>query len=131
MNYLVRRNHRKRVVILFLFTTFPFFFIQSAGTLPPLTVNDIASNLACQCGCNMLVSACEGAMSCHWAGQAKETIQTMINKGKSKEAIIGYFVSLYGEKVLASPTKRGFNLAAWIIPLLSFLLGGFLITRLI
>lgn len=38
------------------------------------------------------------------------------NQGQSRDQIIGYFVGQYGEKMLSSPPKNGFNLIAWVVP---------------
>ena len=48
----------------------------------------------------------------------------MIETGQSKEDIIQYFVSTKGERILAAPTKKGFNLTAWILPFLAIILGA-------
>jgi cytochrome c-type biogenesis protein CcmH len=72
----------------------------------------------------MLVSACEGAMECGAADRIKAQVMERLNMGQSKEEIIGYFVSRYGEKVLSAPTKKGFNLTAWVLPFLVVVSGG-------
>ena len=47
--------------------------------------------------------------------------------GKSQQEILDYFVAKYGEQVLASPPKRGFNLVVWILPFAAILGGGVVI----
>jgi len=89
-----------------------------------VTVGEITQELTCTCGCNMLVSACEGAMECSAADRIKAQVMEKLNRGQSKEEIIGYFVNLYGEKILSAPTKRGFNLTAWILPFFAIISGG-------
>lgn len=98
-----------------------FSLISSTSAL---TVDDVSRSLICQCGCNMLVSACEGAMACSSADQMKVLIGQKIDQGWSKEQITGYFVAQYGEKVRAAPTKRGFNLTAWILPFVAIIAGA-------
>ena len=34
------------------------------------------------------------------------------------------FVAEYGEVVLAAPTKKGFNLTAWVLPFVMLVVGG-------
>jgi cytochrome c-type biogenesis protein CcmH len=102
------------VVTLFLFRTSPAF---------PVTVGEIAQELTCTCGCNMLVSACEGTMECGAAAGIKDQIVTKLNSGQSKEEIIAFFVNQYGEKILSAPTKQGFNLTAWILPFAAVIIG--------
>lgn len=88
------------------------------------TVDEITQELTCTCGCNMVVSACEGAMECSAANQIKAQVMEMLNQGKSKEEILRSFVSRHGEKILSAPTKKGFNLTAWVFPFFAILLGG-------
>jgi cytochrome c-type biogenesis protein CcmH len=87
------------------------------------TVDEIAQELICTCGCNMLVSACEGTMECTAAADIKDQILAKMNSGQSKEQIIASFVSRHGEKILSSPTKRGFNLTAWVLPFVAIIAG--------
>ena len=89
----------------------------------PATVGDIAQELTCTCGCNMVVSACEGTMDCGAAADIKNQIVEKLDSGQSKEEIIAFFVSRHGEKILSAPTKRGFNLTAWVLPFAAFIFG--------
>lgn len=89
-----------------------------------LTVSEITKDLACTCGCNMVVSACEGTMECGPAKQITDEAARLINEGRSKNEIIRYFVQTKGERILAAPTKKGFNLTAWILPFFAIALGG-------
>jgi cytochrome c-type biogenesis protein CcmH len=87
------------------------------------TVDDIAQELTCPCGCNMLVSACEGTMECGPAANIKNEIMAKLNAGMSKEQIIDSFIGRHGEKILSAPTTRGFNLTAWVLPFVAVLFG--------
>ena len=51
-------------------------------------------------------------------------IEQEIAGGQSEPQIIQSFVDQYGEQVLASPPKRGFNLVAWLLPFAVILVGG-------
>jgi cytochrome c-type biogenesis protein CcmH len=51
-------------------------------------------------------------------------INQKIDEGQSAEQITQFFVAQYGEQVLASPPKKGFNLVAWILPFAALLFGG-------
>ncbi|MFQ5911748.1 MAG: cytochrome c-type biogenesis protein CcmH [Nitrospinota bacterium] len=96
-----------------------FFWV--AGRPRALTLEEVARDLICLCGCGKVLSVCEME---GWAVPAKRLIEEQIAQGKDKAAILAYFVEQYGEKVLAAPTKRGFNLLAWILPFLAILVGG-------
>jgi len=46
-----------------------------------------------------------------------------LSQGEPPDKIMQYFVARYGEQVLASPSKQGFNLTAWLLPLAALLVG--------
>ena len=87
------------------------------------TQMEIEEMLVCQDSCGMLVSACENSTAEYMRGIVKERL----TKGEGKEEILQYFVGIYGEKVLAAPPARKFNILAWVTPFLAVLAGGLLI----
>ena len=101
-----------------------FMWIFTASHTLATTVGEIAQGLTCTCGCNMVVGACEGSMECTVAKQITGEVSNLLAKGQTKDEIIRYFVEKNGERILAAPTKRGFNLTAWIMPFLALILGG-------
>ncbi len=94
-----------------------------AGRANAATVSDISKQFVCQCGCTMILSNCS-----HAECMVRDTMTTLIEQklaqGQSEEQIIQSFVDQYGEQVLASPPKRGFNLTVWILPFAAILGGG-------
>jgi cytochrome c-type biogenesis protein CcmH len=50
------------------------------------------------------------------ADEIRRDIRKMLGAGKSEREILDYYVSVYGERILASPAARGFNLLAWLLP---------------
>lgn len=87
------------------------------------TVDEVAAELACSCGCGMTAANCthEG---CSGATAMKQEIDRLLQEGRDKEEILAAFVSRYGEQVLAAPPKRGFNLTAWLLPFAAIGAGG-------
>lgn len=83
-------------------------------------VDEISANLMCQCGCTMVLSTCE----CGTADQLRGEIRSMLDKGKTKDDIVNYYIGKYGDKVLAAPKAEGFNLSAYITPFAVILAGG-------
>jgi cytochrome c-type biogenesis protein CcmH len=61
------------------------------------------------------------------AGQWQELIRQKIAQGVPKNEIMQYFINIGGEEVLASPPKRGFTLAVWLLPAFALLNGAGLI----
>lgn len=111
------------IILRFLLLSF-ILFLNSSPEASGTTIGEITQALTCTCGCNMVVGACEGAMECSSARAITEEVTRLVSKGKSRDQIIKYFVEKYGEKILSAPTKKGFNLTAWILPFLSIVLGG-------
>ena len=68
---------------------------------------------------------------CCWAGtvydldhnpEMEEQIKTFIDQGKSEQEIINHYVDLYGERILAIPIAKGFNIMVWVAPIIVGLL---------
>ena len=95
-------------------------FTISTTAMAALVSGDVEKELMCQCGCTMVVNVCD----CDTANQIRAVISEKISQGQSKEEILAYFVGQYGEKVLAAPTKKGFNLTVWVLPFVAIAAGG-------
>ena len=116
-------NLKLRLSIVLLLIGIIPFTIASADTL---TIDEVANELICQCGCSMVLSECNHAI-CESREEMKLLIGDQIDQGNSKQQIIQSFVDLYGEQVLSSPSRRGFNLIVWIVPFVLLFIGGALI----
>ncbi len=101
----------------------PAVALAAAG---PGDVDGIASELVCQCGCNMVLNQCNHA-ECSSRDGMLASITKQLDTGRTKQQIVAGFVAQYGEKVLSAPTKEGFNLTAWITPFAALLTGAVLI----
>ncbi|MDP2729459.1 MAG: cytochrome c-type biogenesis protein CcmH [Dehalococcoidales bacterium] len=101
------------------------FMILSASPVMAnsVTVSDIDNELICQCGCTAVLSNCTHG-ECMVRDSMTTVIKQKIDDGQSKEQIVQFFVAQYGEQVLASPPKQGFNLVAWLLPFAAILAGG-------
>jgi cytochrome c-type biogenesis protein CcmH len=58
------------------------------------------------------------------AKEMRNLVRELVQQGKSPKEIQDYFVSRYGEFVLLSPPKRGFNLLVWVLPFLAIGVGA-------
>lgn len=94
-------------------------------TAMAITVNDVAGEFICNCGCNQNLTACE--MDC--GKQLRGFIKAQIDKGMGKEQIMRYMKVNFSEALLAAPEKSGFNWVAWITPFAVVILGGVFIER--
>ena len=102
-----------------------FLALPAANTYAA-TVEDVANQLICQCGCTQVLSKCAEPV-CATRESMKTEIRLQLGEGRTQQEIIQSFVAQYGEKVLASPSKTGFNLTVWIAPIAALLLGGVVI----
>ncbi len=48
--------------------------------------------------------------------QMRDLILKKLRQGESKDEILQYFASRYGERIMAKPKKKGFNLMLWFFP---------------
>jgi cytochrome c-type biogenesis protein CcmH len=79
----------------------------------PNDVNRVARQLYCPVCPNTPLDVCETQACKDW----RELIRTKLSEGASDRQIIDYFVAQYGQRVLAQPPAKGFNLLVWLIPL--------------
>lgn len=83
------------------------------------TLNELENEVMCPvCGTTLSQSDSPAAE------QIKQFIRTAIARGDTKGEIEDALVRNYGEQILASPPKHGFNLLAWVLPLVGIGLGG-------
>jgi cytochrome c-type biogenesis protein CcmH len=77
---------------------------------------DIEDEVMClECGTALNVSTSEVA------DQEREFIAGLIAEGKTKAEIKAALVDEYGPRVLAEPEDDGFQLTAWVVPVLAAL----------
>ncbi len=117
----MRPEYLKTAVLIILVS----LFLPTAGLA--LTLTEMEAEIMCDCGCTMVLNTCK----CGRAADMKGDIGAMIKQGKSKQEIISSFVSQYGEIILSAPTRKGFNLVAYIAPMTAFLLGVMVVVYLI
>lgn len=71
--------------------------------------------LTCQCGCGLTVHSCNH-VQCPSAIPLRQEIRAQMELGLDSEGVLAHFEEKFGEKILSSPTMRGFNLTAWVMP---------------
>ncbi len=98
----------------FLFLTLPIYAATSNE------VREVAKAFMCNCGCNKMLPVCD--MQC--GKNLRGVITKKIDAGWSKDKVVNSMVNNYNEQILAAPTKKGFNLIAWITPFVVWGLAG-------
>jgi len=106
---------------------------QSPTPLPPLgpikvtddQVNAVAKTLYCPVCENIPLDVCPTQACAQW----RDLIRLKLSEGWQKEQIRQYFAQVYGDRVLSEPPKEGLNLLVYILPPVIFLVGLFLVYR--
>ena len=82
-------------------------------------VNRVAKQLYCPVCPNTPLDVCETKACEDWRAQ----IRDQLSRGWTDQQVIDYFVSQYGERVLAEPQRKGFTSLVWFLPLTVALIG--------
>lgn len=89
----------------------------------------VATTILCDCGCHpQSVHDC----ACGRAAEMRGEIQARIEGGETGDQVISAYVAEHGEVIRVAPLARGFNLVAWLGPLVGFFgaaLGLMLVVR--
>jgi len=95
----------------------------SGGSEPPRTlderVHEIGAGLRCPVCLNLSVADSPSKL----AGEMRTEIATQLQDGRSPEEIRAFFIDRYGEWILLSPPRHGWNLLPWAVPIVG-LMGG-------
>jgi cytochrome c-type biogenesis protein CcmH len=86
----------------------------AAAAAPRASLPDIEDEVMClECGTALNVSTSDVAE------QERDFIAGLIAQGRTKPEIKAALVDEYGPRVLAEPQDDGFQLTAWVVPLLA------------
>lgn len=85
--------------------------------------SELINELMCPSDCVETLAICQMPE----AVQMRGFVKAKVAEGWSKQKIVDNLVEQYGERILAAPTKQGFNLTAWLTPFAAILGGGALI----
>jgi cytochrome c-type biogenesis protein CcmH len=104
--------------------------VLAQGATPPAPVtadevNRVAKQLYCPVCENIPLDVCPTQACIQW----RATIREKLEEGWTDQQILDYFVTQYGERVLARPSTRGLNILVWVIPPAALALGAFFLWR--
>lgn len=84
-------------------------------------VNEISNSLLCP--------VCQGQSvaqsNSNLANDMRQVIRKKLQEGQTRDEIVAYFVSTYGETILGAPPAKGANWLLWILPGLTIVFGLF------
>jgi cytochrome c-type biogenesis protein CcmH len=89
----------------------------AAAAVPQTTLSEIESEVMCPV-CGTLLELAESPE----AQREKVFVARLIASGKSKQQIKDALVAQYGSAVLALPRGSGFDLSAYLVPVIAFLI---------
>tara|TARA_B100001750_G_C15490408_1_gene590947 strand:- start:275 stop:700 length:426 start_codon:yes stop_codon:yes gene_type:complete len=92
-----------------------FLTIILIGTLSADKKSELISDIE-----QSLMATCcwSGTVYDHGNKEMEIEIAGMVQSGKTKTEILDYFKDKYGERVLSVPVAEGFNIFAWIAPII-------------
>lgn len=106
-----------------------------AGAKPSMTDerrDELEHQIKCQCGCVLDVYTCRTTdFSCSVSPAMHQDVMTLVEGGHNATQILAAFQAVYGEQILMSPLKRGFNLVGYMLPSVALVVGGFAVAGLI
>ena len=95
--------------------------LLTVSTAHALTVQEVATDLACPCECPLVLEDCNMSCGLDW----KDQIGQMIKEGRTKEEIIRHFIDKYGDEARITPVQRikgkffkytrGFDTKDWVL----------------
>jgi cytochrome c-type biogenesis protein CcmH/NrfF len=84
----------------------------AAAATPRTTLNDVEDEVMCVT-CNVPLNIAQSPQ----ADRERAEIQRLVDQGLTKEQIKRRLKAIYGPNVLALPSSKGFNLAAYAVPI--------------
>ncbi len=79
-------------------------------------IKDIEESLMAPC-------CWSGTVNDHGHSELEQEIQSMVESGQTKYQIMNHYVRIYGERILAIPIAQGFNIMAWLAPIIIAIIG--------
>lgn len=92
--------------------------------------NDLEHQVRCQCGCNLDVYTCRTTdFSCPVSPAMHRDMIALVAGGYAANEITAAFRRVYGERVLMSPPREGFNWVGYLLPSVAILAGAGVLVR--
>ena len=92
--------------------------VFATGAAPRTSLPDVEDEVMCV-ECNTALNVSTSTV----ADQERSFIRRQIALGKTKQQVKAALVAEYGPGVLADPPSSGFDLAAWLVPIVLVLIG--------
>ena len=94
--------------------------------------DDLEHQIKCQCGCPLDVYTCRTTdFSCSVSPAMHSDVMDLVGGGYGAKEILAAFQKVYGERVLMSPVKKGFNWFGYVTPSIALATGAVVVFGLI
>jgi len=94
--------------------------------------DDLEHQIKCQCGCPLDVYTCRTTdFSCSVSPRMHADVMSLVSGGYGSAEILRAFQDVYGERVLMSPVKSGFNWLGYLTPSVAIATGAIVLYTLI
>jgi cytochrome c-type biogenesis protein CcmH len=116
-------KNTNRICIHLTFLSFLFWALAALGAesrQDAEKAREIEDNLIAPCCWSQPVSQHYSEV----AEQIRNEVSAMVASGKSRQEILDYFASKYGERILATPRPRGFNAIVYVLPWAALVVGA-------
>jgi cytochrome c-type biogenesis protein CcmH len=97
------------------------FAFLGAGD-PATRFKEIGHQMMCICGCNQILLECNH-VGCPDSDGMRNELMAAVSRGDSDSLVEQAFVQKYGPTVLAAPTTKGFDRAAYVVPFAALFFG--------
>lgn len=95
-------------------------------------IETLERKLACPCPCTLDVFTCRTTdFSCGISPAVHRDVIALVEGGYSADEIMDAMLETYGDFILTSPRKQGFNLVAWFAPFAAVGVGAVAIAALL
>jgi cytochrome c-type biogenesis protein CcmH len=89
---------------------------------PATRFSEIGHQMMCICGCSQILLECNH-VGCPDSDGMRNELMASVKRGDSDSLVEQGFVQKYGPTVLAAPTTKGFDQAAYITPFAALIVG--------
>lgn len=115
----MRKLLRNRILQMVIVFTIALATIGAGSTDEKFS--SIGHKMMCVCSCGQILLECNH-VGCPDSDRMIKELRVQVAGGGSDTSIFNWYVAKYGPTVLAAPIRGGFDNAAWITPVVVFIL---------
>jgi len=98
---------------------------KATPTMDKKQLETFERQLACPCPCTLDIYTCRTTdFTCSISPAVHGDIQRLVDGGYTADEIMEAMTGTYGDFILMTPRKQGFNLLAWFAPFAALVLGA-------